>query len=163
LSGSSGSIVLLNSHERRTASGNRPARSEAPSALTPAARARLVAEVLTAYIRVRWLLWRNDLSATVRALREPGPSDQSVDGDLETLRQGARLARATTRTLALLPTDSRCLMQSLVLVGLLARRGIASVLVVAVKSTPDFQAHAWVEHADRPLLPTGDYRRLVEL
>jgi hypothetical protein len=54
-------------------------------------------------------------------------------------------------------------MQSLVLVGLLSRRGIGSVLVVAVRSDPDFRAHAWVEHNRRPLLPTGGYGRLVEL
>jgi hypothetical protein len=53
-------------------------------------------------------------------------------------------------------------MQSLVLIGLLSRRGISSVLVIGVKSSPDFEAHAWVEHNDRALLPSGEFRRLVE-
>jgi hypothetical protein len=115
------------------------------------------------YMVVRWRLWRSDLNATVSALRNCAAGDQWTEPGLESHQQGARLARATTRTLALLPTDSRCLMQSLVLIGLLSRRGISSVLVVAVQSDPDFQAHAWVEHNHRPLLPSGEYGRLVEL
>jgi hypothetical protein len=54
-------------------------------------------------------------------------------------------------------------MQSLVLIGLLSRRNISSMLIVAVNSSPDFEAHAWVEHNKRPLLPAGEYGRLVEL
>ena len=131
--------------------------------LSPRDRLRLAAEVLSVYVQARWRLWRTDLSATVRSLRSGAPDQQRVERGLESHWQGVRLAKATTRTLALLPTDTRCLMQSLVLLGLLSRRGIESVLVVAVKSDPDFRAHAWVEHNERPLLPTGGYGRLVEL
>ena len=77
---------------------------------------------------------------------------------------------AVARTLRLLPTDSRCLMRSLVLSALLARRGIDSSLVIGVRTAEAFGAHAWVEHEGRPLLPTGasasgaaPFHRLVEV
>ena len=69
------------------------------------------------------------------------------------------------RTLTLLPTDSRCLMRSLVLTQLLARRGIESRFVLGVRSGAEFKAHAWVERNDVPLLPPGDagFERLLEI
>ncbi|MGH2981332.1 MAG: hypothetical protein ACRDKV_04730, partial [Solirubrobacterales bacterium] len=39
------------------------------SALSPIEKARLAAEIVATYPRVRWLLWRHDLPATVAALR----------------------------------------------------------------------------------------------
>ena len=73
----------------------------------------------------------------------------------DTRLAGVRLGRAVTRTLRLVPADSRCLMRSLVLTGLLARRGIDSSLVIGVRPEGEFGAHAWVEHDGRPLLPSG--------
>jgi len=75
------------------------------------------------------------------------------------------LSRAVTRTLALLPGDTRCLMQALVLTGLLARRGIPAKLVIGARTTPRFFAHAWVEHAGQPVLAAGGglFTTLVEL
>ncbi len=69
------------------------------------------------------------------------------------------------RTLALLPGDTRCLARSFVLTRLLARRGIPATLVIGTRTTPSFAAHAWVEHAGRPVLPAGDgsFARIVEL
>lgn len=69
------------------------------------------------------------------------------------------------RTLTVLPADSRCLMRSLVLTGLLARRGISSSLIIGVRLEPEFAAHAWVEYGGEPLLPPGDpsLGRLTEL
>jgi Transglutaminase-like superfamily len=139
----------LDSRGPKPAPGGRPPETPALPPLSPLDRLRLAAEVLSVYMRVRWGLWRGDLNTTLLALRA-------------SFWQGVRLAKATTRTLAVLPTDSRCLMQSLVLIGLLSRRRISSVLVIGVKSKPDFQAHAWVEHDDQPLLPSGEFRRLVE-
>ena len=150
----------LGSQGQEAVRSDRPARAVLPP-LSPVGRLRLAAEALSIYMTVRWRLWRSDLSATVHTLR--GTDRQWRDAGLETYWQGVRLAKATTRTLAVLPTDSRCLMQSLVLLGFLSRRNIGAVLVVAVKSSPDFQAHAWVEHDSRPLLPKGEYGRLVEL
>lgn len=140
-----------------------PADASSPPPLSALAKLRLAAEVLAMYAEVRWRLWRGDLRSTTSALRDRVPDHQPVEPGPESHRQGVRLASAVTRTLAVLPTDSRCLMQSLVLTGLLSRRGIGSVLVVAVKSDPGFAAHAWVEHGARPLLPRGDYGRLLEL
>lgn len=71
------------------------------------------------------------------------------------------------RTLEAMPVDSRCLMRSLVLLRVLARRGVNGSLVIAVR--PDellkLAAHAWVEVDGRPLLaPAGpDHGRLVTL
>jgi hypothetical protein len=56
-------------------------------------------------------------------------------------------------------------MRSLVLTRLLARRGVPSTLIIGVSAAPEFAAHAWVEHAGRPLLPSFGpaFARLVEL
>ena len=61
------------------------------------------------------------------------------------------------------PGDSRCLIRSLVLVRVLARRAIPSMLVIGVRKNPGFKAHAWVEHEGKAILAAGDYTRLTEL
>jgi len=131
--------------------------------LTARARLLLAGEVLSTYAQVRWRLSRGNVEDTVRALRGAASGGVWVDPSIESYWQAVRLAKATTRTLGIVPADTRCLMQSLVLLGLLSRRGIGSVLVVAVNSGAGFAAHAWVEHDERPLLPTGDFGRLVEI
>jgi Transglutaminase-like superfamily len=142
-----------------------------PSAENPlgpfsrAAKGALVLEILVAYACVRWSLARTGLPATLAAARTCG-SEQAATPSLpgETVL-GARLGRAVVRTLSLLPTDSRCLMRSLVLTRLLARRGLESALVIGVAVDPEFAAHAWVERGDIPLLPAegSGYARLVRL
>jgi hypothetical protein len=122
-------------------------------------KALLVAEIVTAYVRVRWLVWRRDLPSAVAALRGSG----QLTTDLRRQAIGARLGQAVDRTLSVVPFDSRCLVRSLVLVSMLARRGIASTLVIGVGVDPKFSAHAWVESGGRPLLPSLDTPRLVEL
>lgn len=124
----------------------------------------LATEVLATYARVRWHVRRVDLPTVVRRLRgqlsagpePPGPS---------AVEAGLRLARATSRTITKLPFDSRCLMRSLVVTALLARRGAAGTLVIGVSPGEEFGAHAWVELGGRPLLPPDEatYARLVEL
>ena len=74
-----------------------------------------------------------------------------------------RLGRVVRRTLGILPTDSRCLIRSLVLLRILARRAIPGTLVIGVRKESEFEAHAWVEHQGEPILPAGDYTRLTEL
>jgi hypothetical protein len=58
-------------------------------------------------------------------------------------------------------------MRSLVLLRLLARRGAAGSLVIAVRPNEDLSldAHAWVELQDSPLLApaTDDHGRLLTL
>jgi Transglutaminase-like superfamily len=132
---------------------------------SPAGRAMIGGEVLLTYARVRWLLWRRDLPSVVAAIDAEDPATPPQVEGVAAIKLGARLARVTTRCLSSLPTDSRCLGQSLVLMALLARRGIASALVIGVKPGSDFGAHAWVEREGMPLLPSGGdtYSRLLAL
>ena len=131
------------------------------------AKVRLAVEVISAYARVRWLLVRRvGLPATLAALRNGiEPADADTAPSEASLRVGRRLARIVNRTLGPLPADSRCLVRSLVLVALLAHRGIASTLVIGVRVEPAFAAHAWVKAGGWALLPggRGEYERLLEL
>jgi hypothetical protein len=133
------------------------------SALSLPAKLQLVAEIVTAYGRVRWWLTRSTVPATVARVRRGVPRLDSgvTDGQAAAFR----LARAVGRTLGPLPADSRCLMRSLVLTALLSHRGIGSTLVIGTRSLPDFAAHAWVEVDGRAVLPDGrgEYGRLVEM
>lgn len=117
-------------------------------------------EIAAAYVRIRWLLWRTDLPRTVAALGRAQWKGSPAD-----TAEGTRLGRAVQRTLRFVPFDSRCLLRSLVLTSLLARRGIPSSLVIGVAVEPRFAAHAWVETEDVPLLPTNgaSYERLTRL
>jgi hypothetical protein len=130
-------------------------------------KAALGHEIISTYLRMRLILRRGDVTSTVRQLRDrsglqpPGQDEICPD----TLLTGMRLGHAVGRTLRLLPSDSRCLMRSLVLLRILARRGLASSLVIGVSPAPEFKAHAWIELAGEPVLPagSGNYARLVEL
>jgi len=123
-------------------------------------KAALVVEIVIMYVRVRWLLWRHDLPSVVATLRGSDP----LTTDPRRQAIGARLGHGIERTLRLVPLDARCLVRSLVLLGLLARRGTASTLVLGVDVEPAFSAHAWVESGGRPLLPPLDESsRLTEL
>lgn len=131
--------------------------------LTPREKASLGLEIARAYSRARWLLWRSDLPTTLTALR--AESAPPVTDPVEAGRTGLRLGRAVGRTLRHLPFDSRCLMRSLVLTSLLARRGIETSFVIAVKVDSEFVAHAWVERDGVPLLEPAEpaFARIVEL
>lgn len=132
--------------------------------LTLPAKALLSVEILGAYARVRWLLHHRDLPAVVAAIEEQAPASSPTSRPSAPYRVGVRLARSSLRCLTALPADSRCLTHSLVLMALLARRGIASKLVIGVRPGDDFAAHAWLERDGKPLLPGGEtYTRLLEL
>jgi hypothetical protein len=123
-----------------------------PARLAPVAKVRLAAEIVVSYVRGRWRLRRSGLRAAVAEQRAVGArSHRAVDGVVV----GRRLGRAVQLTLALLPSDTRCLAQSLTLTRLLAARGVDSRLVIGVQPGERFAAHAWVEHAGVPLLPPG--------
>lgn len=130
-----------------------------------AGRLLIGAEVVVTYARVRWLLWRRDLKGVVAAIGAEHPTRAPQVEGVESVKVGARLARTSGRCLRILPTDSRCLSQSLVLMALLARRGLPSALVIGVRPGSDFGAHAWVEREGLPLLPSGGdtYSRLLAL
>src|SRR5688500_12902705 len=99
-----------------------------PGTLTWRAKIALAAEIAAAYLRVRWLLRRHSLPAVVEKLRAGATHAAVVVPEGLARMTGLRLGRAVSRTLAVLPGDSRCLVRSLVLTALLARRGIASSL-----------------------------------
>jgi transglutaminase superfamily protein len=125
----------------------------------------LAREILGSYLRQRRRMRGDDKLPTVLAeLRRPLVDDGTERIELDDQLTGIRLGRAVSRTLAPVP-DARCLMRSLVLVDLLARRGIAASFVLGVRSGPDFEAHAWVEKGGVALLPPyeGEYERLVDL
>ena len=128
-------------------------------------KALLVGEILVAYVPERWRLHRRPLTELLTRARGSRGDAHARVAVQEEAAEAARLGRAVARTLARLPTDSRCLISSLVLTRLLARRRIEGRLVIAVCPGADFAAHAWVEHLGRPLLRQADsrYERLVEL
>lgn len=126
-------------------------------------RLRLAVEILRAYVLVRWWLRRCGVEQTLATARRRTGSALAPSGDAS-LATALRLGRGVQRTLSVLPLDSRCLIRSLVLTRLLARRGIDATVVFAAKSKPRFAAHSWVELAGVPLLPTGSgFHRLKEL
>lgn len=139
-----------------------PVNADRDERLPARARVALVAEILADYVRVRRTLRRSDLLTTLEELRR---EQAGTDTSSRSRYIAARLGRAVARTLAFLPTDTRCLTQSLVLTSLLARRGIDSALVLGVTTESGFGAHAWLECGGRPVLPSGGARfgRLAEL
>ena len=127
----------------------------------------LVGEILGVYTATRWRLPRGDIrevAAASRTVLERTPAVAPPRGQ-DSWDVAAHLGWAVYRTLRVLPTDSRCLVQSLVLSRMLAARGIQSTLVIGAHSQPQFTAHAWVEHEGRPVLPPRGYQdsRLIEL
>src|SRR3954454_12256242 len=124
-------------------------------------RLALVTEVLITYVVVRRQVRRHDLPRAVAALREERrPSSVAL-----VAREPRALAVAAERVVARIPGDSRCLMRSLVVLAMLARRGVDARLILAARPPPEFAAHAWVERDGDPLLPTRGFgdARLTEL
>jgi transglutaminase superfamily protein len=145
-----------------------PVRVVADVRLSPLERVAMAGEILVEYVRVRWLLRRSDFQTAVARLRAtPRSAGQEVldPGSRKAEHIGARLGRLVWMTLRVLPTDSRCLMQAMVLTAVLARRGLDGDLVIGVKTEPEFEAHAWIEHRGAALLPHEEYSdtRLVEV
>lgn len=130
--------------------------------LTHTARARLAVEILTAYIQARRSLRRAPIEDVVARLRAQSPPPNQ---DVSSLAEARRLGRAVGRLLSHVPGDTRCLVRSLVLTRLLARRGVQAKLVIGVQAAPEFLAHAWVEYDGSPVLDPGEesFGRLVEL
>jgi hypothetical protein len=124
----------------------------------------LAAEILASYVRQRRRLRHAKLPEVLAELRRPLAGRESQRDELDDQLTGIRLGRAVGRTLTPVP-DARCLLRSLVLVDMLARRGIGASFVLGVRKEGDFEAHAWVEKAGVALLPPfeGAYDRLTEL
>lgn len=126
----------------------------------------LIAEILPTYAMARWRMTKTDIRHAVEASRAGlDPFAPVPRFAPQALRSAVRLARVVDRTLSVLPTDSRCLVQALVLSRLLSRRGIASRIVIGAHSREAFAAHAWVECAGLAVQsPAGfEKSRLLEL
>ena len=123
-------------------------------------RVRVALEIVATYMQVRGRMLRGDVRDVVGRLR-----DGAVDAHdpYVAYRIGRRLGQPVRRTLDPLPWDSRCLMRSLVLLRMLARRGVVCQLVIGVRPGETLEAHAWIEHDGHPLLPTLGYERLTVL
>ena len=127
-------------------------------------KAGLIGEITASYVRVRWWLRRmtvEQAAARARAerqlMQDPPP--------LDALRLAYRIGRLVERGLDRLPGDTRCLTRSLVLLRILARRGIPATMVIGVRAAPVFGAHAWVECGGYAMLSPIEYEagRLVEI
>jgi hypothetical protein len=118
---------------------------------SPGAKLLLVAEIAVLFARVRLAMRRNEnLSLLVSHMRAGRPAAETFA--TEEVWYGRRMGSVVVKVVRLFPGDSRCLARSLVLLGLLSRRGIAPALVLGVRTAPSFGAHAWVELAGNPLL-----------
>lgn len=131
--------------------------------LAPVPRLLLVAEVLFDYARAHRLMRSTDIEDALRRLRAHAAPESPPS--VEQHRAALRLGKAAMRTLRLLPTDRRCLVRSLAVSGMLARRGIPAQLVLGVRPDPSqpFLAHAWVEHGGESVLPDEGFERLHSL
>jgi hypothetical protein len=128
-------------------------------------KAWLIAEITGSYIRVRW--WLRQMTVEQAAAAARGEQRRAVEDPppLDTLRLAYRIGRLVERGLDRLPGDTRCLTRSLVLLRLLARRGIPARMIIGVRSEPAFAAHAWVECGGYAMLSPIEYDsgRLTEI
>lgn len=119
-------------------------------------RLRLAGEILMTYVKVRRGLRRKDARSVLRDLRDV-PLERRPAADptnTEVARRVATLARETVRVMRGVPRDRRRMSQALVLSVLLAQRGVASCVVVAVGDPRERSgAEAWVEVDGRAVLP----------
>ena len=116
----------------------------------PPANVRLGAEIAWTTLRVRRLVHRNDLPTALERCRAavPRPAPEPSRDEV------VRISRAVRRTMGLLPGDSRGLVASLVLIAVLARRGVDASLVVG-RPRNGLGAHAWVEVHGLPAFPAA--------
>lgn len=128
-------------------------------------KARLSGEIIALYVQAQWRLRRGDLPSALAHLRRDSTGVVAASEGTDRVFVGRSLGSITTRILSALPTDGRCLLRSLVLTGLLSRRGIASKVVLAVHPGEKLAAHAWVECEGSALLEPGrpPLERLTEL
>ena len=90
-------------------------------------RLRLTAEVVATYLRVRWLMRAQRARAGGPGAPGQGARGAAAGTALEREDEDFvawRLARARSKVLARLPSDSRCLFSSLTLMCMLERRGV---------------------------------------
>jgi hypothetical protein len=128
--------------------------------MRPLARVRMALEIWLTYAQVRWLVLRHPIGEVVARLRNGAAADRPAE---EARVVARKLERPVVRSLGILPWDSRCLMRSLVMLRMMARRGVACDLVLGARTDDAFKAHAWVEHQGNALLPTLGFETLTSI
>jgi hypothetical protein len=128
-------------------------------------RASLAKEITLTYVWARRQINRTSVDRAAALARGGRDAVRRTDRDGVEYQVALRLGRIVERRLSHLPGDTRCLTRSVVLVRMLARRGIDARLVIGAHTQPDFTAHAWVELDGHPLLDPLDYQsgRLTEI
>ena len=132
---------------------------------TPSEKAGLIVEIMTCYVQAR--RWLRSMTIEEVAAAARAENREKLDGPppMDSMRLAYRLGRLVERGLDRLPGDTRCLTRSLVLLRLLARRGIPATMVIGVRTDPGFRAHAWIECGGHPMLSPTDFAdgRLLEI
>lgn len=130
-----------------------------------AERASLAKEITLTYVWARRQINRTSVDRATALARGGRDAVRRTDRDGVEYQVALRLGRIVERRLSHLPGDTRCLTRSVVLVRMLARRGIDARLVIGAHAQPEFTAHAWVELDGHPLLNPLDYQsgRLTEI
>lgn len=131
--------------------------------MRPRHRLALIAEIVATYVPFVWALRRRGLTSLLASARRQGRR-RIVVPESERDEVAVRLATIVGHVMDRLPFDNRCLMRSLVLIRLLARRSIEDAeLVIGAQVEGGFAAHAWVEYAGEALLPPLSYLPLARL
>lgn len=132
---------------------------------TLAEKASLAKEIATTYLWARRQIRRTSVDRAAVDARDGRPAVPRDDRPNAEYQVAWRVSRIVERRLSQLPGDTRCLTRSVVLVRMLARRGMDATLVIGARSQPEFAAHAWVELDGHALLDPLDYQagRLTEV
>jgi hypothetical protein len=130
-----------------------------------AERASLAKEITVTYVWARREIRRTSVDRATAIARDGREAVIRDDRPGFEYQIALRIARIVERRLSHLPGDTRCLTRSVVLVRMLARRGMDARLVIGAHARPEFTAHAWVELDGHPLLDPLDYQagRLTEI
>lgn len=120
----------------------------APAGMASLALPEVIADLLLLRRGLRYRILKDVLDGLVdyrrEKLRNPARADEQA-----LLRTAARFRRAR----ALVPIETRCLLDSLALCRFLARRGIRSQIIFGITYEP-FSAHCWVQADDLVLNET---------
>jgi Transglutaminase-like superfamily len=110
--------------------------------------AEAIALVVPVEIGLRYRSIDSLVARLERRRRHPGSVARAVDVE--------RAATVVDRLGSFYPLRATCLKKSLVLLGILRRRGVPAELRLGVRKVEgQFSAHAWIESDGRTLLATG--------
>lgn len=147
-------------HQGSSSRRSAAVRAIGEGSLSLVSKLQLGAEVMRAYVPLLREMRRNDLPAMVAKARATPREARTLDTAAE-LQEAFRLSWMVRTILGKQVTEKRCLIQALVLVRLLERRGLDNRLVIGVRGE-GLGAHAWVEHRGEAVLPPRGFERLAE-